>query len=65
MTVVTLRVENESDFLEIKSKAQEIGVSNHVFINKLADGVSVKTVLALGPSKTSMIKDLTKHLYRL
>ena len=65
MTVVVLRAENEEALKSLKKNATEMRVSSHIFCSKQTDGSSLRTVMALGPSKTSIVKELTQHLLRL
>lgn len=65
MTVVVLRAESDQDLVSLKAKAMEMHVTSHTFASKQADGNALRTVMALGPSKSSMIKELTQHLLRL
>jgi len=65
MTVVVLRAESENDLTSLKAKSSEVNVPSHIFVSKQSDGTSLRTVMALGPTKSSLIKDLTQHLLRL
>lgn len=64
-TLVVLRASNESELQSIRSKSKKRGVDSHYYTEKQTDGSSLRTVLALGPAKSDIIKELTQHLCRL
>ena len=65
MTVVVLKAESERELTSLKTRASAAGVVSHTFNEKQSDGSSLKTVMALGPSKSTLIRELTQHLNRL
>eukprot|EP00210_Caulerpa_lentillifera_P001197 g1153.t1 len=64
-TLVVLRATNEADLLSIRNKSKKLGVVSHFYSEKQSDGSSLKTVLALGPAQSIIVRELTQHLCRL
>jgi PTH2 family peptidyl-tRNA hydrolase len=62
---VCVRVDSETELLEIANKAKELGVECHVVTDSGRTefhGVPTKTCLALGPDYCDKINNITGHL---
>jgi peptidyl-tRNA hydrolase, PTH2 family len=65
MTKICVRVDSESELLEIARKAEDAGLTVHVITDAghtEFGGVPTKTCLAIGPDEDEKIDAITGHL---